>query len=383
MLRRRRARRTCWRRASTGCISTRPGTATPASTRCIATATRCGATRPTIRRTGRPCSPPTRPTSCSRRSPRPRTSTSATAAAPSTTAASTRPTASQASTSPLYALIASNEVAAAMMDGPAGQTLTQEVIDEAVACRLAVARVRQEFMAKKDWFFAPWNAGEGPEPEDRQAIPFHEAPAELLATDPSCWVLHAGRKLARVRGHPRQLVHARPDQVRHRLPRACRTTASSAANGHPGRHRHRVPGPPRDRAVAHHRPHGALPLLGRASPRASGARCSTRCSTSRSITTATRRSPKSCRGVVAGAPRALRRHGAQGPGRRDVGRHEGSRQGHWQAQAYATLPTPEMTPRRAFQRFMAGERREGAARQDGEPRGRAWASFPTRPASRS
>jgi arginine decarboxylase len=32
-----------------------------------------------------------------------------------------------------------------------------------------------------------------------------------------------------------------------------------------------------------------------------------------------------------------------------------SRQGHWQAQAYATLPVPEMTPRRAFQRLMAGE----------------------------
>ena len=32
-----------------------------------------------------------------------------------------------------------------------------------------------------------------------------------------------------------------------------------------------------------------------------------------------------------------------------------SRQGHWQAQAYATLPKPEMTPRRAFQRLMAGE----------------------------
>ena len=48
----------------------------------------------------------------------------------------------QASTSPLYALIASNDVAAAMMDGPGGQALTQEVIDEAVACRLAVARVR-------------------------------------------------------------------------------------------------------------------------------------------------------------------------------------------------------------------------------------------------
>ena len=30
------------------------------------------------------------------------------------------------------------------------------------------------------------------------------------------------------------------------------------------------------------------------------------------------------------------------------------RQGHWQAQAYATLPQPVMTPRTAFQHLMAG-----------------------------
>ena len=34
-----------------------------------------------------------------------------------------------------------------------------------------------------------------------------------------------------------------------------------------------------------------------------------------------------------------------------------SRQGYWQAQAYAKLPEPEMTPRRAFQQLMAGTRR--------------------------
>jgi arginine decarboxylase len=32
-----------------------------------------------------------------------------------------------------------------------------------------------------------------------------------------------------------------------------------------------------------------------------------------------------------------------------------SQQGHWQAQAYATLPKPEMVPRRAFQKLMAGD----------------------------
>ena len=47
-----------------------------------------------------------------------------------------------------------------MMDGPAGHALTQETIDEAVACRLATARVYHEFASKNDWFFAPWNATE-------------------------------------------------------------------------------------------------------------------------------------------------------------------------------------------------------------------------------
>ena len=99
---------------------------------------------------------------------------------------------SQASTSPLYALIASNDVAAAMMDGPAGQVLTQDVIDEAVACRLAVARIRQEFLASKDWFFSPWNAEEIVDPKTGKRVAFHETPAERLASDPTCWVLHPG-----------------------------------------------------------------------------------------------------------------------------------------------------------------------------------------------
>jgi len=97
---------------------------------------------------------------------------------------------SQASTSPLYALIASNDVAAAIMDGPAGEALTQDVIDEAIACRLTVARTRQQFLAKRDWFFAPWNPEEVVDPTSGKRIPFHDAPAELLATEPACWVLH-------------------------------------------------------------------------------------------------------------------------------------------------------------------------------------------------
>ena len=86
-----------------------------------AIATRCAATRRSIRRTDRRCSRRTRRTSCSRRFRRLPTSTSATAAARSITRRFNEAYCSQASTSPLYALIASNDVAAAMMDGPAAR----------------------------------------------------------------------------------------------------------------------------------------------------------------------------------------------------------------------------------------------------------------------
>ena len=41
-----------------------------------------------------------------------------------------------------------NEIGAAMMDGPAGQTMTQEVIDEAVHFRQALARCHRELGEK-------------------------------------------------------------------------------------------------------------------------------------------------------------------------------------------------------------------------------------------
>ncbi len=149
VLRRGRTRRRGSRRASTASTSTRPGTATRASTRCTATATRCAA------------SP--------RHHPKDGPTVFATHSTHKLLAALSQTSfihirdgrgaidhgrfneayCSQASTSPLYALIASNEVAAAMMDGPAGQALTQETIDEAVACRLAVARARAGVPARR------------------------------------------------------------------------------------------------------------------------------------------------------------------------------------------------------------------------------------------
>lgn len=94
-----------------------------------------------------------------------------------------------ATTSPLYAIIASNDVATSMMDGPGGRALLQETIDEAVAFRQALARANRQFTDSGDWFFAPWNAPEVTEPASGKRVAFADAPPELLGRDPQCWVL--------------------------------------------------------------------------------------------------------------------------------------------------------------------------------------------------
>ncbi|MBV8487106.1 MAG: hypothetical protein JO161_02390, partial [Planctomycetaceae bacterium] len=94
-----------------------------------------------------------------------------------------------ASTSPLYAIIASNDVAAKMMDGRRGLVLTSEAIEEAVAFRQALARARREL--GDDWFFAPWQPDDVPD-GCGGTVAFADAPPELLATDPEAWLLRKG-----------------------------------------------------------------------------------------------------------------------------------------------------------------------------------------------
>ena len=89
-----------------------------------------------------------------------------------------------ASTSPLYAILASNDVAAHMMKGKAGTLLTREAIDEAVAFRKTIARAAAELAP--DWFFSCW------QPDRVGDVPFQDAPGELLATQPEAWELRAG-----------------------------------------------------------------------------------------------------------------------------------------------------------------------------------------------
>lgn len=82
-----------------------------------------------------------------------------------------------ASTSPLYPILASNDVAAHMMKGKGGLLLTREAIDEAIAFRTMVARAEAE---ADGWFFGCW-----------QPDLVRELPADLLATSPEAWQLRA------------------------------------------------------------------------------------------------------------------------------------------------------------------------------------------------
>ncbi len=260
---------------------------------------------------------------------------------------------SQASTSPLYALIASNDVAAAMMDGPAGQALTQDVIDEAVACRLAVARIQQEFLLKKDWFFSPWNAEEITDPKTGKRVAFHDTPAERLASDPTCWVLHPGEAWHGFDGIPDGWCMLDPTKVGIVCP-GMKSDGQFEENGIPadivtaylGR-RGIVPSRTTDHMVLF------LFTLG-----ITKGKWGTTINALLDFKTDYDRNAPLAEvipGIVAAAPGRY-----AGMGLKDLGDEmwaymKQSRQGHWQAQAYANLPTPEMTPRRAFQRLMAGD----------------------------
>jgi arginine decarboxylase len=83
-----------------------------------------------------------------------------------------------ASTSPLYPVIASNDVAAHMMKGRGGLLLTREAIDEAIAFRKTIARAAD---AADDWFFSCW-----------QPDTVLETESDALATSPEAWQLRAG-----------------------------------------------------------------------------------------------------------------------------------------------------------------------------------------------
>jgi arginine decarboxylase len=81
------------------------------------------------------------------------------------------------STSPQYGIIASCDVAAAMMEQPAGRAIVQETIDEAFSFRRAMTAVRQQL--RRTWWFDVW------QPDAMATRPLAER---------SAWVLKPGDK---------------------------------------------------------------------------------------------------------------------------------------------------------------------------------------------
>lgn len=95
-------------------------------------------------------------------------------------------------TSPLYAIVASNDIATAMMDGNGGRSLTQEAIEEAVDFRQVIGRMQRTFADKNDWFFKPWNAVSVEDPVSGREVPFEEASPDLLCQRQEPWMLRSG-----------------------------------------------------------------------------------------------------------------------------------------------------------------------------------------------
>ena len=95
-----------------------------------------------------------------------------------------------ASTSPNYAIIASNDISASMMDGAGGRALTDESIREAIAFRCLIARLNEEFAGQKQWFVNVWQ----PDTAQKEGTPFYQVDEKKLASDPSYWVLRPNAK---------------------------------------------------------------------------------------------------------------------------------------------------------------------------------------------
>ena len=95
-------------------------------------------------------------------------------------------------TSPLYAIVASNDITSAMMDGSGGRSLTQEVIEEAVDFRQAVGRVRREFARQEGLVLQAVERrdGQGPARPARSRSRTRRRSCSADSQEP--WVLHPG-----------------------------------------------------------------------------------------------------------------------------------------------------------------------------------------------
>jgi arginine decarboxylase len=92
-------------------------------------------------------------------------------------------------TSPFYPLIASLDIASAMMDEPTGPVLLEETIRYAVDFRKSVASAAHRYRKHDDWFFTlfqPDKVRVG-----NKSVDFHKVATDTLSSDPACWTLRA------------------------------------------------------------------------------------------------------------------------------------------------------------------------------------------------
>ncbi|WP_313217726.1 lysine decarboxylase, partial [Stenotrophomonas sp.] len=88
-------------------------------------------------------------------------------------------------TSPHYGVIAACDVASKMMEGAAGESLVQEMHDEAIAFRRAMLHVRED-LGRDDWWFSVWQ----PDKLER-SLAKGDAPAPMVAKREE-WYLQPG-----------------------------------------------------------------------------------------------------------------------------------------------------------------------------------------------
>jgi arginine decarboxylase len=100
-------------------------------------------------------------------------------------------------TSPFYPMIASIDVATAMMDEPAGQTLMTETIQDAINFRKAMASVAHRLKVaegSQGWFFGMFQPDQVTDPSNGMTVKFEDAPDSLLSQVASCWALKQGEE---------------------------------------------------------------------------------------------------------------------------------------------------------------------------------------------
>src|ERR1700759_2853619 len=97
-------------------------------------------------------------------------------------------------TSPFYPMIASIDVATAMMDEPAGSTLMEETIQDAISFRKAMASVAHRLKAEEGggWFFGMFQPDYVKDAANGEIFRFEDAPDSLLTQSAQCWTLKPG-----------------------------------------------------------------------------------------------------------------------------------------------------------------------------------------------